>query len=100
MLPINKVLQRLVYHMTFYYHVYHLGSLLKKSKVLNTCTMVFVTSNPKNLDPTAQFSNERLPKEHALPLFTTSLAIDDPKPINSCPSNQSRSPYETNIEIQ
>ncbi len=57
-----------------------------------------VTSNPKNLDPTAQFSNVRLPKEHALPLFTTSLAIDDPKPINSCPSNQSRSPYETNIE--
>jgi hypothetical protein len=40
--------------------------------------MVFVTSNPKNLDPTAQFSNERLPKEHALPLFTTSLPIDDP----------------------
>jgi hypothetical protein len=57
-----------------------------------------VTSNPKNLDPRPQFSNERLPKEHALPLFTTSLAIDHPKPINSCPSNQSRSLNETNIE--
>jgi hypothetical protein len=50
------------------------------------------------LDPRAQVSNERHPKEHALPLFTTSLAIDDPKPLSFFASNQSRSPYETNIE--
>jgi len=30
----------LSYDPFFYYHVYHLGSLLKKSKVLNMCTMV------------------------------------------------------------